>query len=423
MKILWIVNTVLNPLSERLYNKKSNGLWMEALLEGFKEQQEYELVIATTAALKDTVKLIDERVTYYALPSQLPLLYDENKKENTEAWERLLSEEKPDLIQVWGTEFTHGLCALRIATDIPSVIYMQGYLGSIARYYLAGLSEREIKENITFRDVVKKDSILQQQRKYYLSCEKEKEMLQRAGRIISENEWCNSSIRSLVPDIKIFDCPLSVNQVFSQAKWDIEKAEPHSVICNASGYPLKGLHMVLRAVALLNKKYPDIKLYVPGTKMIAEKSLQGWMRKRGYSKYIEKLVCKLGVEENVEWLGNIPQEDLAKYYEKSRVFVLSSAIENHSSSLKEAMMVGTPSVATAVGGVPEYVRHGENGFLYRFEEYEIMASYIARLFEDCNLAINLSKNSRGDMSKLHEKENIYENITQIYHKILNKEKS
>ena len=60
-------------------------------------------------------------------------------------------------------------------------------------------------------------------------------------------------------------------------------------------------------------------------------------------------------------------------YPKTRVFVLSSSIENHASSLKEAMMVGTPSIATFVGGVPEYVRHGENGFLYRFEEYEIMA--------------------------------------------------
>ena len=179
--------------------------------------------------------------------------------------------------------------------------------------------------------------------------------------------------------------------------------------------------MVLRAVALLKKKYPDIKLYVPGTKMIAEKSLQRWMRKRGYSKYIEKLVCKLGVAENVEWLGNISQEELAKYYAKSRVFVLSSAIENHSSSLKEAMMVGTPSVAAAVGGVPEYVRHGKNGFLYRFEEYEIMVDYIKNIFDDDELANRISEASRQDMLHLHEGQDIFGKVISIYGSILNKE--
>lgn len=418
MKILWIVNTVLNTLSKHLYNKKGNGLWMDALLENFKNQKEYTLIIATTIATRNTIKIKEDNIIYYALPSQPPLLYNEDKKQNIKAWKTLLDTEKPDLIHVWGTEFTHGLCALRIAKDIPSVIYMQGYLGSIAKHYLAGMSHQEIIRNKTFRDIVKRDGILQQQRKYYHSCEKEKEMFQLAGRIISENEWCNSSVRAVVEDVKVYDCPLSVNQVFSEVKWDVKEAEKHSLICNASGYPLKGLHMVLRAVAMLKDEYPDIKLYVPGTPMVCEKTVQNYLRKRGYSKYIERLVKELKIEENIEWLGNISQAELAKYYEKARVFALSSSIENHSSSLKEAMMVGTPSVAAAVGGVPEYVRHGENGLLYRFEEYEIMASYIKRIFEDDVLAENLSQIGRQDMLQLHGGHTTFAKIINIYNDIL-----
>lgn len=422
MKILWIVNSVLGELSKHLYHKESNGVWMDALLDSFKGQMQHQIIVATTINTKKILKIIDSNIIYYALPDNPPTLYDESKPENIMSWKKIIDEEKPDLIQVWGTEFTHGLCALRVAGNIPSIVYMQGYLGSIARHYLAGISHQEVKKSLTIRDVIKCDSVMQQQKKYYKSSMKEKEMLQLAGRIISENEWCNLSIEAIVPNIKIYTCPLSVNQVFSKAKWNIQTAEPHSIICNASGYPLKGLHMILQAVALLKQRYPDVRLYVPGTRMISDGSAQWKLRKRGYTKHIEKLVNKLNLIENIVWLGHVSQEELTKYYEKARVFVLGSCIENHSSSLKEAMMVGTPSIAAAVGGVPEYVKHGENGLLYRFEEYEIMAKYVERLFEEDEFAIELSDAGRQSMLKLHGGNHIYDRMLDIYYAVLEEKK-
>lgn len=418
MKILWIVNTPLGLLGRSLYGREENGLWMSALLDDFRSYSEHRLIVATSAAIKETFRGEEDGIVYYAIPNQVPLLYDENKAENRRAWKHMLDAEKPDLIQVWGTEFTHGLCALRAAGDIPSVIYMQGYLGSIARHYLAGISHKELSMTVTFRDIIKRDSIERQQKRYFESTKKEKEMFRLAGSVICENNWCENSIKAVAPGVTVYRCPLSINQVFTEKQWNIEKAEPHSVICTASGYPLKGLHMVLRAVALLKSEYPDIKLYVPGSKMVSDGSVQWLLRKRGYTNYIEKLIKQLGVEEHIVWLGQLSQEQLAEQYAKTRVFVLSSSIENHSSSLKEAMMVGTPGIASAVGGIPEYVRHGENGFLYRFEEYEIMAQYIKILFEDDGLAMRLSKAGQNDMKKLHSDFDILKNITDIYCKIL-----
>jgi glycosyltransferase involved in cell wall biosynthesis len=393
-------------------------VWIEALLEKFKGNNEYKLVVVTTSKVKNVVKTEKDGVVYYVLPDTFPILYNENKISNINVWQEFLEEEKPDLIQLWGTEFTHGLCALRLAKNIPSVIYMQGYIGSIARHYLAGMTYNELKKNVTFRDIVKKDSILRQQKKYISHTEKEKEMFNLSGRIISENEWCSMSIKAVCPKIEVYNCPLSVNYVFSKYNWDIERSEKHSVICNASGYPLKGLHMILKAIALLKSKYPDIKLYIPGAKVISNGSAEGFLRKRGYAKYIEKLIKKLDIEDNVVWLESLSQEELARYYQKVRVFVLCSSIENHSSSLKEAMMVGTPCVASAVGGIPEYVRHGENGFLYRFEEYEIMAGYIEKLFENDALAKRLSKTGNEDILRLHTDNGDTEIMIDIYKHIL-----
>ena len=419
MKILWIVNSPLGPLGERLYGKRNNGVWMDALMASFTEHNEHQLVVVTTAAVSEPIREEEIGITFYALPEQLPINFNENKTSNIQAWQKILAEEQPNLIQVWGTEFTHGLCALRLAKSIPSVIYMQGYLGSIARHYLAGMTHDELKKSVTFRDVIKRDSIVQQQKKYCASTAKEKEMIELSGNVICENDWCENSIRVIVPNVDIYRCPLSINQIFTHYSWDINKADPHTIICNASGYPLKGLHMLLRAIALLKKKYPDVKLRVPGAKVTSDGSIQWLLRKRGYTKYIEQLLKEIDIDDNIEWLGALPQDKLAEQYTKARVFVMCSAIENHSSSLKEAMIVGTPSVASSVGGVPEYVTHGENAFLYRFEEYDIMATYIEKLFEDDALAEKISTNAKNSCTVLHSENDIYHTVNDIYNKVLN----
>ena len=267
MKILWITNTALGPIGEKLYGRRQGGLWMDALLTDFKEKAELSLVVATTAKIASPLRIEEDSIVYYALPDDIPLFYDENRPGNKAAWRTLIEVEKPDLIQIWGTEFSHGLCALREAGNIPSVIYMQGYLGAISRHYFAGMTERELDYAVSFRDVLRRDTIRQQQKVFAENTKKEAEMFARSKRIISENEWCNMSVRAVEPDVKIYTCPLSVNKAFSKVAWKRGQIEEHSIMATASGYPLKGLHMLLRAVALLKKEYPDVKLYVPGAKM------------------------------------------------------------------------------------------------------------------------------------------------------------
>ncbi len=418
MKILWIVNSVLNDLSLKLYGKEGHGVWMDALLSDFRGRVEYEIVVATVIKRKAVYRYQIDNVTYYALPDQYPARYKENKSKNIVIWQRLIAEEKPDLIQVWGTEFTHGLCALRQAKGIPSIVYMQGYLKSIARFYQAGIDYRVLRKSITFRDIVKRDSICQQQKKYMRSSQKEAEMLQLSGAVISENEWCNAYLKAAVPNIRIYDCPLSINKVFAESQWDLEAVERHSVICTAPGYTIKGLHILLKAIALLKQKYPDIKLYVPGTPQISDGTFKGFLKKDGYTKYIEKLIRTLDIEQNICWLGRLSQEVLAAEYAKRHIFVMPSAIENHSSSLKEAMSVGMPCIASYVGGIPEYVRHGESGFLYRFEEYEVLATRIGELFDDDALCRRISKNAREQMTALHQSDKLFEKIEKIYKELV-----
>ena len=172
---------------------------------------------------------------------------------------------------------------------------------------------------------------------------------------------------------------------------------------------------------MLKNKYTDIKLYVPGEPMVSDGSVQWLLRKRGYTKYIEGLIAELGIKDNIIWLGRITHRELAEELAKKSVFVLCSAAENQSSSLIEAMTVGVPSIASKVGEVPEFVKNGENGLLYRFGEHDVLAHLIDKVFSDDELAKKISENGKKDMLKAHDADLINKTIIDIYNEVLRRD--
>lgn len=419
---MWVTNIIISSMYEKLYGEKSNGLWMDALLNDFVAVGEHQLVVVTTGRNKEKISLEDGMVKYYILPGGYPIEYNHTKASCKSDWKKLIEEEKPDIIQIWGSEFKHGLAALKVGGNIPSVVFIQGILEAIARYYEAGIEHKELIKSITFRDILKNDSIIAQKNKYYKRAKFEKELLELSGNIISENLWCNAHCKAIAHNIKTHYCPLSINEIFHKYCWSYNTMEPYTIMCNASGYPLKGLHIILKALNFIKRKYPNVLLYVPGEPMGSDGSLQWKIRKTGYTNYIEKLITKLDISDNIKFMGKLTAEEMALKMANVNVFVVGSALENHSSTLKEAMMVGTPCISSVVGGVPEYAKHGENALLYRFEEYELLAEYICQIFENRELALKISSNAKTSIMKLHSNNNIYNMIIEIYEKILENHK-
>jgi glycosyltransferase involved in cell wall biosynthesis len=71
--------------------------------------------------------------------------------------------------------------------------------------------------------------------------------------------------------------------------------------------------------------------------------------------------------------------------------VLSSSWENLPHTVLEALAVGTPVIATAVGGVPEVVHDGENGLLVTPGDPEALAAAMRRFFADDGLRRRLAE--------------------------------
>ena len=70
---------------------------------------------------------------------------------------------------------------------------------------------------------------------------------------------------------------------------------------------------------------------------------------------------------------------------------MPSLVENHSSSLIEALISGAPCISSMAGGAPTMIKQKENGILYNSMDPESLAGNIMRVFEDDELACQLSK--------------------------------
>jgi N-acetyl-alpha-D-glucosaminyl L-malate synthase BshA len=93
-----------------------------------------------------------------------------------------------------------------------------------------------------------------------------------------------------------------------------------------------------------------------------------------------RLARTLNVADDVEFLGE--QEQVVPLLSASDVFLLPSSQESFGLAALEAMACEVPVVATRVGGLPEVIQHGVNGFLHAPEDLDGMAESAVRLLTD-----------------------------------------
>lgn len=124
----------------------------------------------------------------------------------------------------------------------------------------------------------------------------------------------------------------------------------------------KGLRYLIEAVALLAPRFPELCLKILG---------------EGSARFgLETLVREKGVAERVKFLGRIPREATAQYYQEASLFVLPSLNEGMSNAMLEALASGLPIIATDTGGTKELLRPGENGVVVPMKSIPALAEAI-----------------------------------------------
>ena len=97
---------------------------------------------------------------------------------------------------------------------------------------------------------------------------------------------------------------------------------------------------------------------------------------------LRRRVVELGLDGRVRFLGPLNRDGVLTLFRAADASLLTSSWENFPHTVVEALAAGTPVIATAVGGVPELVRDGENGLLVSAGDHDALAAAIRRLIDE-----------------------------------------
>ncbi len=416
MKVLWIVNTIFPYPAEQIgIDKTAFGGWLNGLSTSLKKYDNIELAIATLYNGKNIKKFDDGKVIYYLIPGIFNEKYD---KKLEKYWKEINADFKPDLVHIHGTEFPHGLAYQNACKDTKTIVSIQGLVSSIAKVYLANIHVKEIIKNITLRDILKKDNILQAQKKFYKRGIYEKEIIKNATAILGRTTWDYANCKAINDKLTYYTLNETLRDEFYKNNWDINNVEKHTIFISQGAYPIKGLHYALKALNIMKNKYPDVKLYVAGDNITKRNTLEQKLKLSGYGRYIINLIEKYKLNNNVIFLDVLSEEKILDRLLKTHVFVSPSAIENSSNSLGEAMLLGMPCVASNVGGTMDMLVHKKEGFLYPYTEPAMLAYYISQYFENNDLCIEYGKNAKQVASQRHNPQENTKKIIDIYKSII-----
>jgi len=166
--------------------------------------------------------------------------------------------------------------------------------------------------------------------------------------------------------------------------------------------PVKGCEFFLRAAAMVRERFPESSYVVAGSGS-AESSLR-------------ELAHSLGIADRVSFLGHL--DTTAALISSLDVLVVPSLSEASGLSAIEAMALGTPVVATAVGGLPEVLAEGECGLLVAPSDPGAITSAVTRLLDEPDLVQRLVAAGRTRAEKVFSAERMVDEYLALYRELV-----
>ena len=335
-----------------------------------------------------------------------------------ESWNDALSPWKSPA--VWGKQGFGGNAGdtLRFLTEqvVPTLVGLQGLCISCADNYMADLPEN-VQNSRTLRDILKKDSIRQQQEKFYQRAENEKKLLLSVGHVTGRTTFDKTISLEINPSLVYHTMNETMRPQFYSGCWEIEKTVPGEIFISQGDYPLKGFHYLLQAMQEILQNCPEAHIKVAGISVLGVNGIKSRIKIPAYGKYLRRLILKNRLEGKVRVLGNLSAEEMKREYLSAQIFVCPSAVENSPNSVAEGQLLGVPVAASRTGGIPDVVKDGVSGLLFEKGNVHELAACVSRILTDKQLAKELSASERETAAKLYNGENNYQKLIEIYQSI------
>jgi glycosyltransferase involved in cell wall biosynthesis len=189
-----------------------------------------------------------------------------------------------------------------------------------------------------------------------------------------------------------------------------KKAGKTIILCPRRLEPKCGVNYFIESLPFILDSREDVCGVIAGRGGFfeEEKKLKSWLSARG-------------IADRVLFLGDVKNTDMPALYALSDLVVFPSLMEATSISCLEAMSCAKPIVATNVGGLPELISDGVNGFLVEPRSSNALASSLLELMKSPQLAEQFGRASRAHVedkftwrSIAHQTVQIYQNAVDFY---------
>ena len=403
MKVLWITNVELPDAANSRGNNVVVGGWMHQTLNYIKNS--IELYVAACVSEKyDWIEI--NSVNYCGFTPEI----DEVD------FERIIESIDPDCIHIWGSEYNHSYYVTKAARNLSkiecTVLSIQGLVSVYAEHYYDGLPP-ELIHRRTLKEFFGRRNIAQEKKMMELQGQTEISTFQMLENCIGRTDWDYACAKQMNPQIEYHFCGEILRESFYVNRWKYEECDKEVIFFSQAHYPIKGLHIMLRALRIIKEYYPAVVLRIVGN----NPQKKAIFKRSSYEKYICNLIHDNDLSNSIEWLGQLSENEMMLNYKKANVFVCSSSIENSSNSIGEAMLVGTPIVASDVGGIKSFMEHEKEGMLYHSTAVYMLADNVIRIFNSRSLAMQLGNNAHERAKKYHCIEDNLQRLIKIYNKL------
>lgn len=422
MRVLWLCNIVPPMVAKQLnIDTTVKEGWITGTLSRLIKEQQSPLQLGICMPVKDmaeafvknTVKVETLDIDCYRFreDTSCPWVYDESLES---VFKEIIEDFKPDIIHSFGTEFPHTYaCANALNDPKRMLISMQGVMVDYADQYCKGLPEKVVN-GCTFRDFLKKDNIAKQKQKFDLRADMEIRAVKCAGHIAGRTQFDKDAAFRINDKVKYHHLFETLRPEFYEGQWNSDRLKEHTLFVSQCDYPIKGFHVLLEALPLILKEYPDTKINIAGNGITGYKTLKQKIKIGTYGKYCRGLMKKYNLLDKINILSMLDANKMKQQYINSSVYVCPSILENSPNSMGEAMCLGIPVVASRSGGVPSMVEDEKEALLFAQADSESLAKQVIRLWKEEGLANSISQAAKIRGMKNHNPEENYNRLLEIY---------
>lgn len=410
MRILWF--EITEP-GRYVSDKAPVGGWQDSLQNIIMTYKDVELAIAFEHVGHGENREIDG-VKYYPINTTYSFIDKQKNKCNwTVSTDKILDKAmvvvndfKPDVIQVFGSEWCFGLLAER--TNVPIVIHMQGSILAYNNALMPPLySVWDLIMGMGWNPTSQLNAWLGR-KKDKARQEMEERILRSVKYYMGRTAWDKNIVHLYNPGCHYFYCSEALRKSFIETAefWRPPKNRKFKIVTTGISSFWKGIDTILRTAYLLKERGFDFEWICAGKMDPLHKKI---VEHKEHLKY---------EENNVKITGFLKQDQLHQLLLSADLYVHTAYIDNSPNAVCEAQYLGLPIIATYVGGIPSLIENGKEGILIPANDPFTLAGKILELSYDVSISVSMGQASHERAVIRHNPDTIYQDLLNCYNEII-----